>query len=169
MFLSFFFRTFPFFSVIIGGSFAIYGAIKKDVRSSNMVSTFVEAALLFPFAVAFLIFSEVSGNGAAGVLSGAQWIMLPMAGVVTSVPLILFSYGIKRVSLSLSGILMYINPTMQMLTGIFRYGEEFTVTHAILFGFVWAALILYLSSSWIEHFKHSHHHHHRHKEAHTCV
>lgn len=139
--------TFPFFSIVIGGSFAAYGAIKKDVRSSNLVSTFIEALLLSPFALAFLIFSEVTGAGAGGIFSGAQWILLPMAGVVTSVPLILFSFGIKKVSMSLSGILMYVNPTLQMLVGILLYQEQLDLPRLILFISVWIALVLFLMSN----------------------
>ena len=35
---------------MIGGSFAVYGALKKQVRSDAAVSTFVETLTLAPFA-----------------------------------------------------------------------------------------------------------------------
>ena len=65
---------------------------------------------------------------------------------MTTVPLMFFAAGMKTTPMTLSGILMYINPTMQLLLSVALYGEAFTATHAILFGFVWAGLILYLIS-----------------------
>ena len=102
--------------------------------------------MLSPIFLALILVMELQGNGAAGVLHGWQWGLLPMAGVVTTVPLLLFSTGMHTTSMSLSGILMYINPTMQLLISVWLYHEEFTTTHAILFAFVWTGLVLYLIS-----------------------
>ena len=121
------YRQIPWIALVIGGSFAVYGALKKQVRSDAAVSTFVETLTLAPFALVLIFWMEAHGTGAAGVRSGWQWLLLPVSGVVT-------------------GILMYINPTMQLLLSVALYGEAFTATHAILFGFVWTGLILYLIS-----------------------
>ena len=135
---------FPWASVIIGGSFALYGAVKKGVRSSGLVSVFFETLILSPFAFAFMLWADRNGSGAICVLEGVRWLLLPMAGVVTTVPLLFFAVGIKRTSMTLTGLLMYINPTIQLLLSVFVYGEAFTATHAILFAFVWGGVVLYL-------------------------
>ena len=140
------YRQIPWIALVIGGSFAVYGALKKQVRSDAAVSTFVETLTLAPFALVLIFWMETHGTGAAGVLSGWQWLLLPVSGVVTTVPLMFFAAGMKTTPMTLSGILMYINPTMQLLLSVALYGEAFTATHAILFGFVWAGLILYLIS-----------------------
>lgn len=136
----------PWVALVIGGSFAVYGAIKKGVRSEAGVSVFFETLTLAPAALAFIIWAESRGSGAVGVLSGGQWLLLPAAGVVTTVPLLFFAKGIKATPMTLSGILMYINPTLQLLISTLVYREAFTATHAILFGFVWSGLALYLVS-----------------------
>ena len=135
---------FPWISLVIGGSFAIYGVIKKKVFSSAGVSVFFETLFISPITLAFMIWSDIGGNGAVGVLQNAQWLLLPAAGIVSVVPLLFFAQGIKTTPMSLSGLLMYINPTLQLLLSVLVYGEEFTVTHAILFGFVWTGVTLYL-------------------------
>ena len=140
------YRQIPWIALVIGGSFAVYGAQKNQVRSDAAVSTFVETLTLAPFALVLIFWMETHGTGAAGVLSGWQWLLLPVSGVVTTVPLMFFAAGMKTTPMTLSGILMYINPTMQLLLSVALYGEAFTATHAILFGFVWAGLILYLIS-----------------------
>ena len=85
--------------------------------------------------------------GSLGVLSGWQFLLLPICGVVTSIPLVFFAWGIKDTSLSLTGILMYINPTLQLLVGVLVYHETFTATSAVTFGFVWVALILFVGNN----------------------
>ena len=148
------YRQIPWIALVIGGSFAVYGALKKQVRSDAAVSTFVETLTLAPFALVLIFWMEAHGTGAAGVLSGWQWLLLPVSGVVTTVPLMFFAAGMKTTPMTLSGILMYINPTMQLLLSVALYGEAFTATHAILFGFVWTGLILYLISGARENRRH---------------
>ena len=142
------YRQIPWVALIIGGSFAVYGALKKKVQSDAVTSTFVETLTLAPFFLVLTGFMEHRGIGAIGVLQGWQWLLLPAAGVVTTVPLLFFASGMKTTSMTLSGILMYINPTLQLLISVLLYHEEFTVTHAILFGFVWSGLALYLISGF---------------------
>ena len=148
------YRQIPWVALIIGGSFAVYGAIKKGVHVDAGVSVFFETLVLAPFALAFMAAAEARGAGAVGVLHGWQWLLLPAAGVVTTVPLLFFAKGIKSTPMTLSGILMYINPTLQLLLSVLLYREAFTTTHAILFGFVWSGLALYLLSSLLRERKH---------------
>lgn len=140
----------PWVALVIGGSFAIYGAVKKEVHSDAITASFFETLIAIPFFLILVIWMEYNGMGAMGTFHGVQWILLPLCGVVTSVPLLYYSAGIKKTSMSLSGILMYINPTLQLLLSVWLYGEEFTKTNAILFGFVWASLVLYLIAEYFK-------------------
>ena len=140
------YRQIPWIALVIGGTFAVYGALKKTARTDALTSMVVETSMLAPVFLVILLWMEWQGRGAVGILQGWQWILLPVAGVATSVPLMLFSAGMKTTSMSLSGILMYINPTLQLLVSVWLYHEEFTTTHAILFAFVWGGLVLYLFS-----------------------
>lgn len=138
------FGHFPWIALVIGSSFALYGAVKKNVHCEPAVSMLMETAVLAPFALVLIPVMESRGMGAVGVLHGAQFLLLPLAGVVTTLPLMLFAEGIKTTPLSLSGVLMYINPTLQLLLGVVFYHEKFTDDHAILFAFVWTGIALFL-------------------------
>ena len=46
---------FPWMALVIGGSFAVYGALKKQVRSDAAVSTFVETLTLAPVALVLIL------------------------------------------------------------------------------------------------------------------
>lgn len=140
---------FPWMALVIGGSFAVYGAVKKGVRAEADISVLVETLTLAPFALAYLLWAEARGTGAVGVLSGWQWLLLPLSGVATTVPLLLFSRGIRTTSMSLSGILMYVNPTLQFLVSVAVFHEKFTATYGVLFGFVWSGLALYLMAGFV--------------------
>ena len=141
---------FPWIALVIGGSFAVYGALKKTVRSDAAVSTFLETLTVSPLALMSIFCLDARGLGAVGVLEGWRWLLLPAAGVVTTVPLLFYAAGIRTTPLTLSGILMYVNPTLQLLLSVLLYRETFTATHAMLFGFVWAGLGLYLAAGALD-------------------
>ena len=144
------YQRIPWIALIIGGSFAIYSAIKKTVHTDSVAAVFAETLVLAPFALAMLFWMETQGTGAIGVLHGWQWVLIPLAGVVTTVPLMLFSAGIQTTSMTLAGILTYVSPTLQLLISVLLYQEEFTTTHAILFGFVWSGLALYMIYGYLQ-------------------
>ena len=136
----------PVFAIVIGGSFAIYSAIKKNVKCDGLISTFVEAAFLTPFALIYILWAEAGQAGAIGVFEGMQFLLFPMAGIVTSIPLWIFSLGVSKVSMSLTGILMYINPTLQLLIGVLLYHETFDAAKGIMFVCVWIGVVLFISA-----------------------
>ena len=51
--------------------------------------------------------------------------------------------------MSLSGILMYMNPTLQFLVSVAVFREKFTAAYGVLFGFVWSGLALYLAADFL--------------------
>ena len=137
----------PVFALIIGGTFALYGAVKKQVHVSSLVSTFMETLLVSPVFLLIMAGMESQGMGCIGHLQGWQYLLIPVAGIVTSVPLLVYAKGIQGTSLAVSGILMYVNPTLQLLIGVFLYQEPFTQAQGVTFVFVWAAVILFLADS----------------------
>jgi chloramphenicol-sensitive protein RarD len=74
--------------------------------------------------------------------------LLVGAGVVTTIPLLMFASAARSIPLSVVGILQYIAPTLQFILGVFVYKEPFDHTHLIGFGIVWIALIIF----WVENF-----------------
>lgn len=138
----------PWLALIIGGSWAVYGAIKKNIFLTGIVSLQIE--MLF-MVLPMLIFAAyiIQTNDTGGIATW-QWLLLPTTGIVTAVPLIFYANGIRTTDYSLAGLLMYVNPTLQLLCGVWLFGEEFTKTHAVTFGLVWVALVLYGASSLIK-------------------
>ena len=142
----------PWLALIIGGSFALYGAIKKTVTVDGVTSMAVECLWMLLPALLMLgwLFSQGQTAAAGETVAWWQWLLLPTTGIVTAVPLFVFGKGIQTTSYSLSGILMYVNPTLQLLCGIFLFHEAFTQVYAVMFAFVWSAVALYLVSAYLQ-------------------
>ena len=141
----------PYLAIIIGLSFALYGAMKKTIKAESEVSICMETMSVLPLALAFIVYAQLSGYTTFSSLSNAEMLLLAASGAVTSIPLMLFAKGIRKTSITTSGILMYINPTLQLLVGVLIYNEAFTKMNAITFAFVWAAVILFVLDSLRKH------------------
>lgn len=143
----------PYLAIIIGLSFALYGALKKGIKADSETSICMETMAVLPIALIFIAYAQFSGFTTFSSLTTAEALLLIATGPITSIPLMLFAKGIKETSIVTSGILMYINPTLQLLVGVFIYNEAFTQTNAITFAFVWAAVILFVFDSLRKHKK----------------
>lgn len=75
--------------------------------------------------------------------------MLVGAGLVTTVPLLMFASAAKRIPLSLVGILQYIAPTLQFLLGLLVYREPFSRERFIGYGIVWIALLIFAAEGFL--------------------
>jgi len=133
----------PWFALVLATSFGLYGLIKKVAPLGSLPGTTLETGLVFLPALGFLILQEVQGVGAFGHTGGLTAILLALTGVVTATPLLLFAAGARLVPLSTMGILQYISPSLQFLSGIFLFGETFTPVKGVGFALIWLGLILY--------------------------
>lgn len=136
--------TVPVLAIVIGGSFAVYGMIKKGLAVDSEESLFLETLFVSPAALGYIIYAEVCHMGAAGVLLGFQWGFLPLAGVITAVPLLIYAAGVKKIPFYMTGILMYLNPTIQFFMGVFLYREGMDKDKLFAFVFIWAGVVLML-------------------------
>ncbi len=138
---------FPILAVLIGLSFAIYGAVKKKAEVPGDVSMVLETMLVTPIAIVALVVMELNnGPIASGQIEGWRLLLLPTAGALTYLPLILYSTGIASTPMGLSGVLMYINPTIQLLVGLVLYKETMSTAMIITFICVWIATVVFVLS-----------------------
>ncbi len=132
-------------SLTLAASFATYGLLRKMAPVESVVGLTVETTLLLPAAFLWLAFAIARGEPAFGP-SQADTVLLLLAGIATTVPLILFTAAARRVRYSTLGMLQFIAPTLQFLCAVFLYGEPLTTAHAIAFGSIWLALALYVAA-----------------------
>lgn len=143
----------PWMALALAFSFAPYMLLKKKLAAPAAVSVTAEVAFIAPFALAVLVWAGAGGTlfGRAGGWFGADLhatLMLPVTGIITGVPLVLFSWGAQRVRLSTLGLVQYLNPTLQAVTAVFVMAEPFTPWHGAAFALIWCALAVYSFEIW---------------------
>ena len=137
----------PWLALMVGSSFAFYGVLRKTVSIDALPGLAVETIFLAPFAVGYLIWCELHGTGTLGHSSGLVDGLLLVGGVVTSIPLFLFSYGARRVPYSTMGVLQFIAPSLQLVCGLVVFREPFESARATGFVLIWIGLLIYAGNA----------------------
>lgn len=133
----------PWIAIGLALSFGLYGAVKKKAPLGALAGLTTETAVLFVPAALFLVVLHAGGEGAFLRTGAATDMLLASGGVITVIPLLFFAAAVRRVTLSLVGILQYIAPTTQLLLGVLVFGEPFTRTQLLGFSLVWVALAIF--------------------------
>jgi chloramphenicol-sensitive protein RarD len=135
--------VFPWVSLVLAGSFGVYGLLRKVVSVGPLPGLAVETAFAIPFALLVLWVAPVGVGGHLGA-GAVDASLLIGSGVVTAIPLIWFAAGARRLRYATLGILQYIAPTGQLALAVGVYGEPFTPLHGATFAAIWGAVALYL-------------------------
>jgi len=133
----------PWLSLILAFSFGLYGLVRKSLHVEPLVGLTVETLLLAPFALGYLVRLHQAGTGIFLTHSRQLDLLIPMAGVITAIPLLLFAAAAKKLRLATIGFLQYITPTMHFLLAVTVFGELFSHTELVSFLFIWCGLVLY--------------------------
>lgn len=137
----------PWVSLALAVSFGVYGLVRKVVAVGAVPGLAVETLLLAPLALASILWLERNGVGHFSEPPLHVGLLLVGSGLITALPLAFFSTGARLIPYSLVGIIQYIGPTLQLLLGVFLYGEPFAGARAIGFCVIWAGLAVYVGDS----------------------
>ena len=148
LYLAISFGAIPWISLVVAFTFGFYGFLRKTVRVASIEGLLIETSLLFPLALGFLLLLAVRGTGAFGTAGTRIDVLLVLAGAVTSIPLIWFASGARRLPYSVLGLCQYVAPSITFLLAVFYYGEPFTHPHAVAFGCIWTALAIFTLDMW---------------------
>lgn len=148
LWLTFNYGSFPWIALVLAGSFGLYGLIRRKVDVGPVRGLGVESLYLLPIAVALLVWTG-EGGGLFGDWGLALTLLLVLGGALTALPLIGFAYAVRRIPFTLVGLLQYIAPTLQLLCGVFFFGEAFGPDRAIGFTFIWIALAIFATDGLV--------------------
>jgi chloramphenicol-sensitive protein RarD len=141
----------PWVALGLAGSWSFYALLKKTAPLPGLEGLFLESFFLAIPLTIYLLFLEQSGTGVFGHTDWRMTLLMVMAGLVTALPLLLFSIGAKKVPMTLLGILQYVAPSMQFVIGVALYHEPFDHSQLIGFSFIWLALLLFILESTAQH------------------
>jgi chloramphenicol-sensitive protein RarD len=136
----------PWIALSLAATFGGYGLIRKVIAVESVPGLATETLLLLPFAGAYLLWLQWNGTAALGHSTVLVDTLLLASGLVTALPLAMFAFGARQIPLSTLGILQYIGPTLQFLSGLFIFHEQFPPSRAIGFMLIWTALAVYAAN-----------------------
>ena len=136
---------FPWIAILVSTTWATYGALKKKIVIDPLKSVAIEHILMVGPALVYLL----SFNGIfvdhfmTSFSSGLSWALMG-TGIVTSVPMVLFSLAAQRLPMTVLGIIQFLSPVLTFLLGVFVFKEEVTAAEIIALGFILSAVALYI-------------------------
>jgi len=138
------FGSLPVIGLGLALSFALYGLVRKKIQVDAQSGMLIETAWLFPLAAIYLFGFADSATSHLSANPLSLNLKLIAAGIITTIPLMLFAAACARLRLSTVGFFQYLGPTLMFLLAVLFYGEQLTPDKMVTFGFIWLALALFI-------------------------
>ncbi|MAK63442.1 MAG: protein RarD [Maricaulis sp.] len=135
----------PWLSLLLATSFTAYGYLRKVAAVDGRIGLFWETVFILPLAVIGLTILNTSGQGHFHE-SPLQAALLMASGLVTVVPLLLYTIGVRGLRLSTMGLLQFVAPTLQFMIGV-AGGEAFALGNLLTFALIWGGVGLFVWST----------------------
>lgn len=133
----------PVVALVLAFSFGFYGLIRKTVAVGPFVGLAVETGFLTPIAAGWLARSGSAGELSFLHVDRGTDTLLVLSGVFTTVPLLCFAAGARRIDYATMGLIQYVAPTLQFLIAVTVYGEPLRPPQVVAFALIWTGLVLY--------------------------
>jgi chloramphenicol-sensitive protein RarD len=138
--------TIPWVGLALGISFAAYGLLRKQMKTNAVPGLFVEILLLLPFTLGLIFWLHYQQQASFLNYSLNTDLLLILGGPITMIPLALFIAGTRILPMTTVGILYYVTPSLQFLTGIILLGEAFNLNKLVGFIGIWIGLAIFTYS-----------------------
>ena len=138
----------PWIGLVLGLSFGAYGLLRKIAVLGALEGLTLETIILAPAAALAMAWWWGGSPTSFPAPDLATNLWLLGLGPVTTIPLLLFAAGARRLSLTSLGLLQYASPTVQLLLGVWFFHEPFTTARLFGFAVIWVALVIYTADGW---------------------
>jgi len=135
--------TIPWIGLAVGLSFAAYGLMRKQMKTNAVPGLFVEILLLLPFTLALIAWLHFHGTAMFLNYSRNTDLLLILSGPVTVIPLAFFTAGTRLLPMTTVGILFYVTPSLQFLSGVILLNESFNFNKLVGFIGIWIGLAIF--------------------------
>lgn len=143
------FGSVPVIALGLAVTFSLYGLMRKKIAVDAQTGMMIETSWLLPFAAIYLFGIADSSTSHLTQNPSSLNLLLIAAGVITTVPLMLFTAACTRLRLSTVGFFQYLGPTLMFLLAVIFYSEKMTPDKVVTFSFIWAALALFIFDALI--------------------
>ncbi len=135
----------PWIGLTVAVTFSLYGLIKKKIKVSSDIGLLIETLLISPIAIILFLYLV---NFKLNIFSFEEPLLsfyLFWSGLMTLVPLFLFTLGFKIIGIGPASMILFLTPTSQFFLGIYYFGEILTIEKLIGFTIIWIAVLIYLN------------------------
>jgi len=137
----------PWIALGIAATWSVYGLAKRRVPLSPIESLTGETLVLLLPALGVIAWSAARAGDVVEQASTVEWLLIAGTGVVTAVPLLLFSVAARSVPFTVLGPLNYLVPLINFALGWAVYGEPVPAARFAGFLLVWLALLAITAES----------------------
>ncbi|CAM3843940.1 putative permease (RarD protein) [Pseudomonas reidholzensis] len=127
--------------LVIGFTWGGYAWLKKLAHLSPWSGLFVESLVLGVVLIPLIVWLSAPIQGIAGLTSSEQGLLL-LCGLVSLLPLALFSFAARRLPLSVMGLMQFVLPLTQFGLALVVYGQEPNRGALLAFAVIALAMLL---------------------------
>lgn len=135
----------PWIPLTLGFTFGVYGLLRKRSSVKPLLGLTVETALMTPIALGYAFFLFQTEALAIGSVGTKETIMLLCAGFLTTVPLLLFTFGAQTIPYSTMGFIQFITPSLHLFCALVVFRETITGNELISFVLIWIGLCFFVA------------------------
>ena len=135
--------TIPWVGLTVGISFAAYGLLRKKMQTNAVPGLFIETLMLLPFTLALIAWLHFSGDALFLNHDRTTDLWMVLSGPITVLPLVFFTAGTRMLPMTTVGILFYVTPSLQFVSGVLILGEAFSVDKLVGFIGIWIGLAIF--------------------------
>jgi chloramphenicol-sensitive protein RarD len=139
---------FPWIGLILALSMAFYGLARRRSALGSLSGLATETLVFVPVAAGYLMWAQGEARPLWGRQDPHDLLCIGALGVFTALPLLGFAHAARNLPFALLGLLQFLAPTGQFLTGVLIYGEPFTRRSLISFAFIWIGVGLFCFDLW---------------------
>lgn len=132
----------PVYALLMAGSWAFYGLLKRQVSLAPLESLMSETVILIVPAIALILWFSRYQDSVVQSADSWQIVLVAFTGVITAVPLLLFAAAAQKLPLTVLGPMQYSVPVINFALGWLVYHETLNTSRVIGFALIWIALII---------------------------
>ncbi len=138
----------PWIALVLAFSMGFYGLARRQSPEGPLSGLATETLLTLPLAIGFLIWMQMKAVPLFGPATAGDIALLLGLGIITAIPLLGFANAARKLPFAVLGLLQFLAPTGQFLTGAVLYHEPVSRAALFSFAFIWAAVAIFCWDLW---------------------
>jgi len=134
-------------TLVVCLGYPAYFVLRRSIRTGHLGGMFWDFALMLPFGIYFTA-REIFATSALSENPSIAW-TAPLYAVATGLALALYLTASKLLSLSLFGLLGYLEPALLMVASLLN-GEHISIGEFVMYGAIWVAVLVIMVGGTVQ-------------------